>query len=117
MISAGVTVVAPRSVEGTTGSTTVPTKWWTCHLNPRTGRASPVFRTVWRSGSAWWGQDRGDCEGVEDVLLGGGERVGDVFESVGGAGALVAEAGEGAEDVLGGGAGSAAFGQECGDGA
>jgi|SRR5215217_5267457 len=35
MISAGVTVVGSfGSVEGTTGSTTVPTKWWTCHLIP-----------------------------------------------------------------------------------
>src|SRR4051812_47173478 len=41
MISAGVTVVGSfGSVEGTTGSTTVPTKWWTCHLIPRTGRSS-----------------------------------------------------------------------------
>src|SRR3954463_6982443 len=47
MISVGVTVVAPRSMEGTTGSTTVPTKWWTCHLNPRTG--SPRRRLSARS--------------------------------------------------------------------
>ena len=44
MISAGVTVVGSfGSVEGTTGSTTVPTKWWTCHLNPRTGRSRHLF--------------------------------------------------------------------------
>src|SRR6478672_3468552 len=42
MISVGVTVVGSfGSVEGTTGSTTVPTKWWTCHLNPRTGSSRP----------------------------------------------------------------------------
>src|SRR5215212_650505 len=44
MISAGVTVVGSfGSVEGTTGSTTVPTNWWTCHLIPRTG--SPRCRS------------------------------------------------------------------------
>src|SRR5262245_39504423 len=41
MISAGVTVVGSfGSVEGTTGSTTGPTNWWTCHLIPRTGSSS-----------------------------------------------------------------------------
>ena len=56
-------------------------------------------------------------EGVEDGLLWVGEGIGDFFEAVGGAGSLVPEAAEGSEDVLGGGAGRSAFGEETGDGA
>jgi hypothetical protein len=48
--------------------------------------------------------------------LGGGERVGDRFEACGGVCALEAEAGEDAEDVLGGGSSGSLLGKEGVDG-
>src|SRR3954454_13716999 len=69
MISSGVTVVVPSgSVRGTTGSTTVPSKWGTRNLHPRTGRPRELAT---RRRSLRRGPEREHVEGAHPVALAG----------------------------------------------